>query len=1460
MTKLKLINLSFKIFLLSVFFVVSAQAKSLPPGTGEGDVPSNVLLLLDKSGSMSWCMPGGDYMCMPDDITADADGDLFIIQYPGQGLVKMHYDTLTIDATFAENGIYDPADEDCKVLSSSIAYGLVEHHVGADGKSYIYSSDFWRQQVVKINADTGECVRKWDIDGHPNGFAIAGDTLFVNKWQWQGGTKKGITSINLTSEAKKSCPQWNFNFNFGITVDSTKENLYLFDRNGGGGDQQIRKFAMSDDNGWCPDTITATSSWLLNFPGMSSWEGNVALRMDPANDNEIFIQTSYTNKLGRVSLNATKTGFDLPYDWDIGKFGMNQSTPTNVQFGYPWGLGIDTINKRLFSAGWYSGFGQVFDYDGNFIKSTEPSQSRMEGAVKAIKAVVADSSLSGDLDFGFGYWSWKGATWTFSNGQWTNTYPGVGSDLQEAKVSGWSGTVEKGEAIPCNSYNCVKVAISQSGKTKIKNILSTIAPGGGTDANTFAELATQYYNNNDFDPNGVKVCPMDITISCQKNYVVVIGDGGFQSGDTEEAKKTVAALAARGILTIMVAYGPGLEASHKVSFNEFAVIGDPEKILSNGGTPKAIFAPTADSLKSQLSSLLSGIVAQKFSFTAPAISATIEEGGSLFQATFEYRQNKEWKGTLERKKIDGNGNVDANDPGNWSLVEQLPAPENRKMWTVLVNDDPSYKRGGDDYNNFKKENSVEVGQLFNLTGGNVEDYHRLSATGGSDRLTRCKDEEGVLDGVADDIKGLIDFSRGTDYFDYQGDCDLTKTRENPFGEIYHSELIVVGPPNAETSFNSKNQEAYWRNSNGYSSFKTQNENRERVIYVGSNSGALHAIRASEGVELWAFVPPFIAAKLPKIINTNLNSETGGGTTAIFGVDGSPTVHDMYFFHPITQTTEWATILMIPYGRGGAGFSVLDVTNPSEPFHLYSVFNDELNGFVHHVDHEGTFSKWGYISPSYTLNQFGEAKLANAEEQKGTDDHTCQDDMVQGELETTCYKSKTWTFPVDGMTKEDMSIKIGTEDYSGFSLSTVGNKTTITFNDEMVFQANLEAAETGETESTTELVVTIKNDSAAIGVTEELKGKFYDYSTLAETWSSPRIFRMPNEDAPDEDPLDDIYVAVMGAGISNANEYVGNSVFVINLEDEINPGKIEKKIAITDLEGNGVSSSTPATPTVVTADTGTTGVRFSGALVYQPDFEGKITKINLTNMKCDNGALTGDCPPGSEEIKRFDSTILFNAGATEFNKRFMYHALDATVGSTTSGLWLFNSTGDFSRINDMSAGVDNLMFGIRDKDFPKFKLIEGDSIEDIDDITNCENTTDDTTGKNCPKSDKRGWYIKLKDFAKGSAEPTVFAGRVYYPIYKPNIDDKCSIGKAYICTVDDECGTNKSVNELNADSSSANSNRCKVVGTGILSRIIVFANKLFANLSGNAADEEDMISISTGILDAESVRDTWRENY
>ena len=97
---------------------------------------------------------------------------------------------------------------------------------------------------------------------------------------------------------------------------------------------------------------------------------------------------------------------------------------------------------------------------------------------------------------------------------------------------------------------------------------------------------------------------------------------------------------------------------------------------------------------------------------------------------------------------------------------------------------------------------------------------------------------------------------------------------------------------------------------------------------------LHAINAKTGKEEWAFIPPFIGSLLPQIINPGLDGDVdgGGGTNPIFGVDGSPVVHDLFIrgysqAGDLEGSKSWRTILFVPYGRGGAGFSAIDVTTP-----------------------------------------------------------------------------------------------------------------------------------------------------------------------------------------------------------------------------------------------------------------------------------------------------------------------------------------------------------------------------------------------------------------------------------------------------------------------------------------------------------------------------------------------------
>ena len=157
--------------------------------------------------------------------------------------------------------------------------------------------------------------------------------------------------------------------------------------------------------------------------------------------------------------------------------------------------------------------------------------------------------------------------------------------------------------------------------------------------------------------------------------------------------------------------------------------------------------------------------------------------------------------------------------------------------------------------------------MFDRLGFELTDYHNSTS--------ECSIDNGRSktvgeDGTDDELKGLINFVRGQDYFDYNGNCNITEFRDHILGDIYHSQLIEIGPPDGNTDFTNNNEEAYYRSLKNYQFFKTKHANRKNIIYAGSNSGVLHAIDAKTGLEEWAFVPPFIAGKFPTIINEDLD--------------------------------------------------------------------------------------------------------------------------------------------------------------------------------------------------------------------------------------------------------------------------------------------------------------------------------------------------------------------------------------------------------------------------------------------------------------------------------------------------------------------------------------------------------------------------------------------------------------
>ncbi len=51
------------------------------------------------------------------------------------------------------------------------------------------------------------------------------------------------------------------------------------------------------------------------------------------------------------------------------------------------------------------------------------------------------------------------------------------------------------------------------------------------------------------------------------------------------------------------------------------------------------------------------------------------------------------------------------------------------------------------------------------------------------------------------------------------------------------------------------------NDSSYNTFKTSSANRTTMLLAGANDGMLHAIRESDGAELWAFIPPDVLDEL-----------------------------------------------------------------------------------------------------------------------------------------------------------------------------------------------------------------------------------------------------------------------------------------------------------------------------------------------------------------------------------------------------------------------------------------------------------------------------------------------------------------------------------------------------------------------------------------------------------------------
>jgi type IV pilus assembly protein PilY1 len=545
------------------------------------------------------------------------------------------------------------------------------------------------------------------------------------------------------------------------------------------------------------------------------------------------------------------------------------------QFRYPFGVNTDsagnvyvgdTGNRRV----------QIFDSSGNFLRQIGGNNiTRFTEAIKVVKKIVSNSDLNQGANFGLMTWA-------------TNA--------------------------------TMRVNVSPNGASQIYDLLtnnaSSIAIGGATYIHRAMELAQRYMNG----PSS------PITSSCQKNLLVVIGDGDF-NGNVNRGLSLARTLAAKtpAVKTFVVGF-------HYTGSSYYT------QLAAAGGTSEysPVYADNPQQLYDALAKIIRAEVGGRLTFSAPVVAFDQVGDDYLLQPSFIYQKEHQWEGSLKKYEIKGDGAIGAEV---WNAGKKLKdkSASDRKIWTV-GSGIPS------GINNFTTSNANYIhGLLYEGSGTNPSD---------------------------EDRDNLIKFVRGIDVY---GEADDKKygTERWKLGDIYHSVPFVIGPPSANTTSKQSliHTEAYYRYENDYDKFIQGNScggscpSRKKTILVGANDGMLHAFDFETGAEKWAFIPPMVLPHLRQMIATKSNT-----SNSIYGVDGSPVVKDIYY------DNRWKTVLVGGLGAGGYGMYALDITNVSSPSFLFAFSNDPSDKMARYWDSDGIRREYAYdvgIPSEYDYSELGE---------------------------------------------------------------------------------------------------------------------------------------------------------------------------------------------------------------------------------------------------------------------------------------------------------------------------------------------------------------------------------------------------------------------------------------------------------------------------------------------------------
>ncbi len=398
---------------------------------------------------------------------------------------------------------------------------------------------------------------------------------------------------------------------------------------------------------------------------------------------------------------------------------------------------------------------------------------------------------------------------------------------------------------------------------------------GGTPTGPAIDAARQYFINRQTGSGVFASAGADPLAGCRPRYVLLLTDGQSNAGTSPSVAASMLyrdpALGANHVKTLVVAL-PGLPSAAVSELDAIADMGDDGQA---NRSKTAFYAADETALVKVIEEAFLEMLQGDYTTTAPGVTTSGHHAISGDMALVPSTQYPGWRGQLRALDLTKEPPLERWNAG---LLLQQRSYSDRKIFTGL----PS-SNGGLPIPLLSSQGVVNInGGCAGCGPVGVRQVWNSLATPPPDAQ----------------ITAVVEWLAG-------------KGRGWKLGPIISSAPASVGPP------------PKYDGVAGHDVFRKRYGNRERLVYVTSNDGLLHAFRSRDGSEAFAYVPPNLWPKIHALWRQGGQAPNPASFRWLLA--SSARVEDA---PPSNVTSSWSTHLLLTMGPGDRAFAVLDITNPS----------------------------------------------------------------------------------------------------------------------------------------------------------------------------------------------------------------------------------------------------------------------------------------------------------------------------------------------------------------------------------------------------------------------------------------------------------------------------------------------------------------------------------------------------